>query len=160
MQVTKLDHVNVHTANLDAMVAWYGRVLGMRAGERPPFPFPGAWLYCGDEPVVHLVGVDEQPEKPGKLPQLEHFAFSAKGLEELLAARRATRSADRARRAPGSVQVNIWDPDGNPSTSTSRPESRAELQEVPLAACADGAHEPASDQRGCLFRTVLPARRS
>ena len=54
----------------------------MRAGERPPFPFPGAWLYCGDEPVVHLVGVDEQPEKPGKLPQLEHFAFSAKGLKE------------------------------------------------------------------------------
>jgi catechol 2,3-dioxygenase-like lactoylglutathione lyase family enzyme len=44
MQVTKLDHVNVHTANLDTMVEWYGRVLGMRSGERPPFPFPGAWL--------------------------------------------------------------------------------------------------------------------
>ncbi len=84
MQVKKLDHVNVHTANLAIMVEWYGRVLGMRSGERPPFPFPGAWLYCGGEPTVHLVGVDEQPEKPGKLPQLEHFAFSATGLKEFM----------------------------------------------------------------------------
>mgnify|MGYP002137710046 CR=1 FL=1 len=29
----------------------------MKAGNRPPFPFPGAWLYTGDHPAVHLVGV-------------------------------------------------------------------------------------------------------
>ena len=29
MQVKKLDHVNIHTANVDTMVAWYDRVLGM-----------------------------------------------------------------------------------------------------------------------------------
>ena len=48
MQVKKLDHVNIHTANVDRMVEWYDRVLGMKAGNRPPFPFPGAWLYCGE----------------------------------------------------------------------------------------------------------------
>jgi catechol 2,3-dioxygenase-like lactoylglutathione lyase family enzyme len=26
------DHVNVRTANLDAMVAWYGEALGLRSG--------------------------------------------------------------------------------------------------------------------------------
>ena len=134
MQVTKLDHVNVHTANLDAMVAWYGRVLGMRAGERPPFPFPGAWLYCGEEPVVHLVGVDEQPEKPGKLPQLEHFAFSAKGLEEFVGRLQSDKVRYEARKVPrsGSVQVNIWDPDGNHIHVDFAPEESAgfDLQEV------------------------------
>ena len=50
MQVKKLDHVNIHTANVDRLVEWYDRVLGMKAGNRPPFPFPGAWLYCGGSP--------------------------------------------------------------------------------------------------------------
>ena len=41
MQIGKLDHVNVRTANLDNMVAWYGEMLGMNPGKRPNFPFPG-----------------------------------------------------------------------------------------------------------------------
>ena len=77
MQVKKLDHVNIHTANVDRMVEWYDRVLGMKAGNRPPFPFPGAWLYCGGEPTIHLVGVEKQPQTSGLT--LEHFAFSATG---------------------------------------------------------------------------------
>jgi catechol 2,3-dioxygenase-like lactoylglutathione lyase family enzyme len=134
MQVTKLDHVNIHTANLDTMVEWYGRVLGMQAGDRPPFPFPGAWLYCGSEPVVHLVGVSEAPEKPGKLPQLEHFAFSAKGLREFMGRLDRDRIRYEARKVPrsGSVQVNIWDPDGNHIHVDFTPEESAgfELKEV------------------------------
>ncbi len=63
MQVHKLDHVNIHTADVDRMVEWYDRVLGMPAGDRPPFSFPGAWLYCGGQPTVHLVGVEAQPAK-------------------------------------------------------------------------------------------------
>jgi catechol 2,3-dioxygenase-like lactoylglutathione lyase family enzyme len=39
LQVKKLDHVNIHTANVDRLVEWYDRVLGMKAGDRPPFPF-------------------------------------------------------------------------------------------------------------------------
>ena len=42
----RLDHVNLRTANLDVMVAWYGRILGMHPGPRPGFSFPGAWLYA------------------------------------------------------------------------------------------------------------------
>lgn len=114
MQVKKLDHVNVHTTNLGGMVEWYGRVLGMPSGERPPFPFPGAWLYCGGEPTVHLVGVDSVT-KPEGLPQLEHFAFSATGLEEFMGRLERNKVRHEARKVPrsGSVQVNIWDPDGN-----------------------------------------------
>ena len=73
MQLERLDHVNVRTANLAAMVAWYERVLGMRSGARPPFPFPGAWLYIGDHACVHLVGVAKPQE--GREPRLEQGRF-------------------------------------------------------------------------------------
>ena len=57
MELGRLDHVNVRTANLENMVSWYGRMLGMKSGDRPNFPFPGAWMYVGDQAVVHLIGV-------------------------------------------------------------------------------------------------------
>ena len=46
MPLGKLDHVNVRTAQLDKMIAWYEDVLEMEVGPRPNFPFPGAWLYA------------------------------------------------------------------------------------------------------------------
>ena len=57
LAIKRLDHVNVRTANLDAMIEWYGDMLGMKTGPRPDFSFPGAWLYAGDDPVIHLVGL-------------------------------------------------------------------------------------------------------
>ena len=62
VQITQLHHVNIHTTNVPRLVEWYTRVLNMPAGDRPPFPFPGAWLYMGDQAVIHLVGVDHLPE--------------------------------------------------------------------------------------------------
>ena len=113
MQVKKLDHVNIHTANVDRMVEWYDRVLGMKAGNRPPFPFPGAWLYCVGEPTIHLVGVEKQPQTSGL--QLEHFAFFATGLKDFLARLQEHSVRYDARKVPRSdgVQINVWDPDGN-----------------------------------------------
>jgi len=116
MQLGKLDHVNVRTAQLETMVAWYENVLGMRSGYRPNFPFPGAWLYTGDDPVVHLIGVAD-PSGAGSESalKLEHFAFSATGraafetrLEDLGEAFRISEVPD-----VGITQYNIWDPDGN-----------------------------------------------
>jgi catechol 2,3-dioxygenase-like lactoylglutathione lyase family enzyme len=113
MQVHKLDHVNVHTANVERMVEWYDRILGMRSGARPPFPFPGAWLYCGDQATVHLVGVDKQPQTTGL--QVEHFAFTASGLKEFVDRLKKEGVKYDARKVPrsGGVQINVWDPDGN-----------------------------------------------
>ena len=113
-QLKKLDHVNIHTANVARMVSWYERILGMPAGDRPPFPFPGAWLYCGKDAVVHLVGVEKQPETQGVL-QLEHFAFTAVGLKEFLARLEREKVLYDGRRVQGGggVQINVRDPDGN-----------------------------------------------
>ncbi len=113
MQIGKLDHVNVRTSKVEAMAAWYDRVLGMKSGKRPPFPFPGAWLYAGDHPAVHLVGVDAEPANDD--PKVEHFAFSASGLRAFVERLKRDGEKHDIRVVPGFgiVQVNVWDPDGN-----------------------------------------------
>ena len=85
----RLDHVNLRTADLDAMVAWYGRILDMHPGPRPGFSFPGAWLYADGHPILHLVGVDTAPGADASELRLEHFAIAATGLKQMLAALKA-----------------------------------------------------------------------
>jgi len=114
MQLAAFDHVNVRTANLDAMIAWYGDILGLTPGRRPDFNFPGAWLYLGDHPYIHLVGVSQAPEAAGNVT-LEHFAFRASGMKEFLSRLDARGIAHTVDFVPGFpvVQVNLHDPDGN-----------------------------------------------
>lgn len=117
MPLTKFDHVNVRTGKLAEMIEWYGDVLGLTEGFRPNFPFPGAWLYLGDQAIIHLVGTDPAPTPFAEDEDLrmEHFSFratdypafqtklDARGIES-----RVTKLDDI-----GLVLVNIRDPDGN-----------------------------------------------
>lgn len=113
--IRRLDHVNVRTARLDEMAAWYCDVLGMEVGPRPDFSFPGRWLYADGHPWIHLVGTESPPSGVFEDLNLEHFAFSASGLKEMLARAEKAGSSTRLRAVPGFpiVQLNIWDPDGN-----------------------------------------------
>lgn len=115
MPVQKLDHVNIRTADLDGMIGFYERVLGLRQGTRPGFDFPGAWLYAGDQAVVHLIGTSDQPAPYRPDQRLEHFAMSADGLATFLSHLRSEKVAYYCRVLPdfGIRQVNIHDPDGN-----------------------------------------------
>lgn len=111
----KLDHVNVRTGRLDEMRKWYVDVLGMTDGWRPPFAFPGAWLYAGDDPIVHLVGVESTPDADEDDIRLEHFALQGDDLEALRARIKAAGIECREARVPGTnlLQLNVYDPDGN-----------------------------------------------
>ena len=113
MALIGLDHVNIRTADLDGLCRFYEDVLGLAQGPRPNLNFGGAWLYCGDSAVVHLVALS----KPAKVDevQIEHFAFRAEGLAVFLArldgkgiAYKQTTVANSGRH-----QVFIRDPDGN-----------------------------------------------
>lgn len=111
--IKRLDHVNILTANLSEMTAWYADILDLQAGHRPPFSTPGAWLYCNDIPCVHLVEVDAAQNT--QEPQIEHFAFAATGMPDFLAKlddRGIGYSIDQVPEMP-LVQVNIHDSDGN-----------------------------------------------
>jgi len=116
MRIGKLDHVNVRTTQLGPMIVWYSEVLGLQQGDRPNFPFSGAWMYAGETAAVHLVQNSDTPGTGSETElKLEHFAFSATGrakFEERLIAR-----GERFERsdvpAINIVQFNVWDPDGN-----------------------------------------------
>ena len=48
MPLEVMEHVNIRAADMEATKDFYCDVLGMRVGERPPFDFPGYWIYLGD----------------------------------------------------------------------------------------------------------------
>ncbi|NNG03056.1 MAG: glyoxalase [Inquilinus sp.] len=113
MSLLLFDHVNIRTANLATMSAFYSEVLGMPAGYRPPFGFGGAWHYCGEQPAVHLVEMDRPPRTED--PQLEHFAFQARDMAAFLKQLREKDIPYRIAVVPELEihKVNIADPDGN-----------------------------------------------
>lgn len=116
MSIQHLDHVNLRTTQLDTMIAWYERVLGLTNGPRPAFPFPGAWLYAGDTAIVHLVGVEGKPAVGSEVDlKLEHFALTATDEAGFVEALTKLGEAYRRAEVPGTklVQYNLWDPDGN-----------------------------------------------
>ncbi len=78
MPALSLDHWNVYCKDLKATVRFYERYVGLKDGDRPPFNFPGAWLYAGGRPVLHVIAGRELPTPRGGV--LDHMAFSASGL--------------------------------------------------------------------------------
>ncbi|MDH3473725.1 MAG: VOC family protein [Rhodospirillales bacterium] len=131
MALIDLDHVNIRTARLAEMRRFYGRVLGLEEGPRPPFRVGGAWLYCGPRAAVHLVEVDEPLEVPK--PRIEHFAFQAEGLADFLERLQDYGVAYRISTVPGleTRQVNIYDPDGNHIEIAFVARERADLSDYP-----------------------------
>jgi catechol 2,3-dioxygenase-like lactoylglutathione lyase family enzyme len=53
--ISGLNHANISTARLTETIDFFVRVLGLHIGPRPSFSFGGAWLYAGDQPIIHLV---------------------------------------------------------------------------------------------------------
>lgn len=116
MKIGKLEHVNLRTTQLEVMVDWYTNVLAMRSGDRPDFPFPGAWMYAGNAAAVHLIGIEGAPGIGSEAElKLEHFAFSATGRIEFEAKLQAIGEQYKRVEIPSFnlIQINLWDPDSN-----------------------------------------------
>jgi catechol 2,3-dioxygenase-like lactoylglutathione lyase family enzyme len=131
MTIAKLAHYSLRTHDLEASRRFYTEILGLRTGFRPPFPFPGLWLYHGDDEsefgVVHLIGTDTASAAAlqkhlGGLPNnahcgtgaLDHIAFLATGWQSLRerCERRSIRYVKRAVPVLGLLQVFLSDPSG------------------------------------------------
>ena len=77
-----VDHYNVSTRKLKETVQFYETVLGFVNGPRPPFGFPGAWLYSAGHPVLHLNDIShtDKQQRPD-LGVIDHVAFGSRGVE-------------------------------------------------------------------------------
>lgn len=81
MSIEKLDHYTIRTADLAATERFYTDVLGLAAGPRPAFSFPGLWLYQGSNAVVHVIGVNQAA--PAATGPIDHVAFMGSGLDAM-----------------------------------------------------------------------------
>jgi catechol 2,3-dioxygenase-like lactoylglutathione lyase family enzyme len=112
MAVTGMNHFTIVTDALDETVEFYQELLGLKTGYRPPMSFQGAWMYCADEPVLHIINKDVLPtEKAGIL---DHMAFSATDLNGTLATLKSRGLAYDLRRQQetGVWQLFFHDPNG------------------------------------------------
>jgi catechol 2,3-dioxygenase-like lactoylglutathione lyase family enzyme len=80
MPLEYIDHYNVVTTDAAESAKFYVDVLGLRIGDRPPFKFPGAWVYCDDKPVLHLIERAEIPDGTGRV---DHVAFRCTGYGDM-----------------------------------------------------------------------------
>ena len=132
MPVGKLDHYSIRTPEVEASRRSYTEVMGFSVGFRPPFQFPGIWLYNGAQypettGVVHIIGID--PNDPQGLKDylgdrdvtslqgtgtVDHMAFVATGLADMRARLQNHGIAFRERTVPslGIHQVFFEDPSG------------------------------------------------
>lgn len=134
MKLHTLDHYAIRTTDVAATMRFYQLALNMVAGPRPPFRFPGAWLYPAGADgapeghgLVHLIGVDpddrqglhdylgtKQAPQYGGTGNLDHIAFRATGLMKTCDTLRAHGIPFRQRKVPEMDlhQVFIEDPNG------------------------------------------------
>jgi catechol 2,3-dioxygenase-like lactoylglutathione lyase family enzyme len=111
MPISGMNHFTVLTDNLEATTSFY-EALGLQIGNRPDFDFPGAWLYAGGQPVLHVIAGRKLPPDPRGV--LDHMAFSARDLAGVVS--RLTERGVRydLRRVPsvGAWQLFCFDPNG------------------------------------------------
>jgi catechol 2,3-dioxygenase-like lactoylglutathione lyase family enzyme len=127
-----LNHFSIRTLDIEATRAFYERALGLSVGPRPPFDFPGYWMYRGEHDdylnaVVHIIGMDRNDREGLRkylgdrdestlrgTGALDHVAFFATGLAEMVERLRSQGIAPRQRTVPalGLHQLFLDDPNG------------------------------------------------
>jgi len=132
MPLTKLSHYSIRTPDLEATRKFYTEVLGFTVGPRPPFNFPGLWLYNGshdsyDNAIVHIIGIDpgnpqglndylgdRDPDSLNGTGALDHIAFNATDLKKMLQQLKQKKVPHRERSVPNLNlhQVFFDDPSG------------------------------------------------
>lgn len=100
----QLNHLLVLAADMCAMRDFFVDVIGLEDGPRPPFSFPGHWLYSEGEALIHLAQGGDDVERENYLGNavrggagpIDHLALTGAAPGALL---------DRLRRADADYMV-------------------------------------------------------
>jgi catechol 2,3-dioxygenase-like lactoylglutathione lyase family enzyme len=127
MPLSHIEHFLVASDDIDATRDWYARVLGMTTGPHPDFGFPVHWMYLGGVDVVHIgpsarmagaiqkqyLGRTSQKSEQGT-GAIDHIAFRATGLRDMLEHLKSEKISFTKRRANGQAlfQLFFHDPNG------------------------------------------------
>lgn len=69
-----LDHINIHADDLEAARDFLLAALpDLEQGFRPPFDFPGYWLYLDGKPIIHM---QNRGSGMGGSGWIDHIAFA------------------------------------------------------------------------------------
>jgi len=114
MAVAGMNHFTILTDDLPATLAFYEEFLGLKPGARPPFAFPGAWLYAegSSDAILHVIaGVNKKALVKGVI---DHMAFTGTGLQETVSRLRGRGIPHDLRKLPsyGTWQLFFLDPNG------------------------------------------------
>ena len=127
MPISHIEHFLVAADDIDATRDWYARVLGMKSGPHPDFGFPVHWMYVDDIDIVHIgpsakQAGEMQKQYLGRTSQkseegtgaLDHIAFRATGLRQMLEHLKREKVPFSQRRANGQAlfQLFLYDPNG------------------------------------------------
>ena len=139
MEIKRIDHYSIRTLDVEASRRFYTEIIGLKVGPRPPFDFPGVWLYKGEPPadldnpennygMVHVMGVDtDNPQAlvdymggaeldtlKDSTGALDHIALAVTGRAGMLEQCRRSNVSFFERTVPslGLHQVFIKDPNG------------------------------------------------
>jgi catechol 2,3-dioxygenase-like lactoylglutathione lyase family enzyme len=127
MPLNTLAHYSIRTKKLSETRDFYVDILGLVDGDRPPFDFPGNWLYLGKEAVVHLIGIDKKrpsntsaylgdkdlkdPSNTGAFDHAAFFATDFAGVRKRMVAK-GVKFFERQVPLLGLRQIFIHDPNG------------------------------------------------
>jgi catechol 2,3-dioxygenase-like lactoylglutathione lyase family enzyme len=112
MPALSLDHWNVYCKDLKATVDFYEKYVGLHAGDRPPFSFPGAWLYAGEKAILHLISESGREAHGGGA--IDHVAINCEGIRDTIDRVKADGIPFEVKKVPARPlqQVFLHDPDG------------------------------------------------
>ena len=112
MPALSLDHWNVFCKDLKKTVDFYEKYVGLYSGDRPPFNFPGAWLYAGEKAILHLVSESGRKDQGGGA--IDHVAINCSDIRGTIDQIKKDGVKFDVRKVPARPlqQVFVHDPDG------------------------------------------------
>lgn len=114
MPASAMNHFTILTDDVDTTTSFYAEYLDLQPGPRPPFKFPGAWLYArgSDEAILHVIGGQRKDVLVKGV--IDHMAFTAQDLPGAVEKLKANGLDYELRRLPdnGTWQLFFFDPNG------------------------------------------------